>query len=262
MQLEYVPLLSQLRELYRIPRGPRRFEEYIRLMVDRRNEQVVLPLMVMNPMAKDHLAARLDELIDLDADAIAAEAVAEAEERTGGVPGRYRVALNVADDVGGGWTNRWAVEHGFRFGEPLNLPGYDWLIGLLWASEPATRRNVREAILTSVGRTAYVLRNGVARTLSEKLVQEGDVLAWAGCEGPTLDIDDLDYTREVIGPCLDADDMRTAIECLFCDDAARSLGFTPRGLSPMAGLALARHEAWEKLDRSRAGKGGRLASVR
>ena len=40
-----------------------------------------------------------------------------------------------------------------------------------------------------------------------------------------------------------ADDMRTAIECLFGDAAGRTLGFTPRGLSPWAGLALALHDA-------------------
>jgi hypothetical protein len=40
---------------------------------------------------------------------------------------------------------------------------------------------------------------------------------------------------------LDADDTRTCIECLFGDAASRTLGFTPRGLSPWAGLAL--HDA-------------------
>ena len=49
----------------------------------------------------------------------------------------------------------------------------------------------------------------------------------------------LAYTREVIAQFLEADDLRTTVECLFGDVAARSLGFTPRGLSPSAGLALA-----------------------
>ena len=51
------------------------------------------------------------------------------------------------------------------------------------------------------------------------------------------------YTREVLIPYLDADDMRTCIECLFGDAAGRTLGFTPRGLIPWAGLALALHDA-------------------
>ncbi len=55
-------------------------------------------------------------------------------------------------------------------------------------------------------------------------------MAAAGCSGPVLDEDDIAYTREVLAPSLDADDMRTAIECLFGDEAGRTLGFTPRGL--------------------------------
>ena len=58
-----------------------------------------------------------------------------------------------------------------------------------------------------------------------------------------LDEEDLAYTREVLVPYLEADDMRTTIECLFGDAAGRTLGFTPRGLSPWAGLALALHDA-------------------
>jgi len=68
-------------------------------------------------------------------------------------------------------------------------------------------------------------------------------MALAGCSGPTLDPEDIAYTREVLIPCLDADDTRTCIECLFGDAAARTLGLTPRGLSPWAGLALALHDA-------------------
>ncbi len=68
-------------------------------------------------------------------------------------------------------------------------------------------------------------------------------MALAGCSEPTLDAEDIAYTREVLIPYLDAEDMRTCIECLFGDAAARTLGFTPRGLSPWAGLALALHDA-------------------
>ena len=86
-------------------------------------------------------------------------------------------------------------------------------------------------------------RHGPARTLRDMLAQEGHVLRAAGCAGPVLDAEDIAYTREVLAPFLDAGDKRTAIECLFGDEAARSLGFTPRGLSPWAGLALALHDA-------------------
>jgi hypothetical protein len=90
---------------------------------------------------------------------------------------------------------------------------------------------------------AYQQQHGPARTLRDMLVQEGHVLARAGCTRPVLDAEDIAYTREVLAPHLDAEDMRTCIECLFGDAAGRTLGFTPRGLSPWAGLALALHDA-------------------
>jgi hypothetical protein len=115
--------------------------------------------------------------------------------------------------------------------------------GSFWSSEAATERAVREAILTAAHRRAYLHRHGPARTLRDLLAQEGQVMAHGGCSGPTLDAEDIAYTREVLIPYLDAEDMRTCMECLFGDEPGRTLGFTPRGLSPWAGLALALHDA-------------------
>jgi hypothetical protein len=170
------------------------------------------------------------------------------------VPVDCKVALVVCDDFLGGGTNRYEYEFNFRIGPdsirgrcgPSERPRWLkdwWLSGPLWSSEAATERAVREAILMAAHRVAYQHRHGLARNLRDMLAQEGHVMAQAGCGGPTLDADDLDYTREVLVPYLDAADMQTCIVCLFGDEAARSLGFTPRGLSPSAGLALALHDA-------------------
>ena len=99
-----------------------------------------------------------------------------------------------------------------------------------------------EAVLSVVYRAAYVQRNGCAGTLRDMLAQEGHVMKAAGCTGPLLDGEDIGYSREVLASFLDAEDMRTCIECLFGDEPGNTLGFTPRGLSPWAGLALALHD--------------------
>ena len=101
-------------------------------------------------------------------------------------------------------------------------------------------------MLAAVDRTGYVYRHGLARNLRDMLVQEGEVMVMAGCTGPILDADDIAYTREVLVPYLGASDKRTVIECMFGDTAGRTLGFTPRGLSHWAGLALALHDARAK----------------
>ena len=253
MKLEHVPLLVVQRELHNIPRGTGRFRQYLRAMLNHDGTGVELPsLGIVNPMGRDHVTALLDALLALDADGIAARAVGEASVELASEPGDFKVALVVADDVMGRWTNRYDWEFNLRFPRGPTSPTDDrlptwsrhfWITGVLWSSEAPSERAVRQAVLTATYRADYLRRHGSARTLRDMLVQEGCVMARAGCAGPVLDAEDLAYTREVLIPHLGAEDKRTAIECLFGDAAARTLGFTPRGLSPWAGLALALHDA-------------------
>jgi hypothetical protein len=250
VKVSYVPLLPVQQGLQALPRNYARFQQYLRTVMNAdRTGPELTPLLLANPMGKDHVTALLDALIQLGADGIAARSAAEAAADLAAAPGDFEAGLVVVDDLMGGWTNRYAAEYTLRFqsGPPPERPPAwmtrRWVFGALWSSEPATEQAVREAMRSAIYRMAHVQRHGRARTLRDKLAQEGQVMAAAGCTAPTLDVEDLDYTREVLVPYLDADDMRTAIECLFGDAAGATLGFTPHGLSPWAGLALALHDA-------------------
>jgi len=243
-----------------MPQGIERFRKYLRTIWNCYDTEFeLLPLLLANPMGKDHVTTLLDTLLELDADAIAADAAALASSLLADTPGEFKAAVVVADDLMGGWTNRYDYEFTLRFGKghdrvrngppwpaPIQPPKwtkYLWITGVLWTSEAATPRAVREAMLTAAFRFAFVLRHGPARTMRDMLAQEGQVMAMAGCEGPVLDDDEIAYTREVLSPYLEANDMRTCVECLFGDAAGRTLGFTPRGLGPWAGIALALYDA-------------------
>lgn len=253
MNVEYVPLLRTQRDLHDVPRGMERFRQYLRTITNDEGTGLELPsLGIMNPMGREHVSALLDALMALDADGIAARAAAEATVALKELPGDFKLGLVVADDLKGGWTNRYDQEYGLRFGRlsgPLadgRLPKWlkhHWLTGILWSSEPASAKAVREAVLTTLYRLAYVHEHGSARNLREMIDQEGHVMTRAGCTGPKLDDEDIAYTREVLVPFLDVEDKRTVIECMFGDPAGKTLGFTPRGLSHWAGLALALHDA-------------------
>jgi hypothetical protein len=250
VKLEYVPLFQVQRKLQGMPRNYDRFRQYLRTIAAPDGTSLELPsLIAMNPMGKEHVTELLDALLAMDADGIAVRATAEASARLQDTPGDCKITLIIADDLKGGWTNRYANEftHRFQCGGPTGiLPRWlkdFWITGLLWSSEPASEGAVRKAILTAAYRTAFVQQHGAARTLRERLAQEGAVMAMAGCTEPVLDPEDIAYTREVLALFMEAEDMRACIECLFGDDAGRTLGFTPRGLSPWAGLALALHDA-------------------
>jgi hypothetical protein len=245
MRLGFVPLLQIQRDLYRLPRGQERFQAYLKTMVEPDGQTLRLPpLVAMNPMAKDHVPARLDALLALNAEDVAARAAAEAAARLAEVPGEFKLGLVLVDDAQGGWTNRFSVELAWR-NSVREFARDGWLSAILWSSEEPTTQAVSETMSATLFRAGHLVRHGPARTLGELLTQEGRVMAQAGCTAPTLPAAELARTREIITPHLDAfaTDLPTVIPCLFGDAAAESLGYTPLSLPARAGLALALHDA-------------------
>ena len=238
MTLEYVPLLQVQRDLYAMPRDRTRFEAYLATIRDATTGDLALPLSDMNPMGKEHVPALLDQYLTADTDGRAGRAVKASEPGLADVPGSFRQCLVVADDLKGGWTNRYTTEFAHRF-EPRAMLKRGWIVGLLWTSEPAVAKAAVLEALVTVHRTAWIGVHGYARSLRDLLAQEGWAMSRAGCAEPALEQDDLDYTRDVIAPYLDATDRATLVACMFGDTAASVLGYPPHGLSERAGLALA-----------------------
>lgn len=238
MQLKYLPLLQIQRDLYQLPRGFERFQEYLRTLIDTSTGDIKFPLSAMNPMGKEHLLPFLENLLALHADQLGAEAMLAAQAKLFAEAGEYKVCLVVSDDLKGGWTNRYAMEFGYRFQQQAYYKR-GWIATLLWTGEIYSTNMIREEVLMCIHRAAYVQRHGYAHTLGEMLAQEGYVMRHAGATIPRLEPEDLEYTRAVLAPCLTHNDQPTTIASLFGDEAARQLGYPPLGLSPRAGLALA-----------------------
>ncbi len=73
--------------------------------------------------------------------------------------------------------------------------------------------------------------------------QEGWAAAFARVRPPTLDPEELAYTREVIRPHLDSSHFPTAFACLYGDEAAHRAGYPSLGLSLRAGYEAAFEDA-------------------
>ncbi len=243
MKLEYVPLLQLQRDLYDKPRTPARFKEYLDTLTDERGD-MALPLSGVNPMGKGHLPALLDDYLALGGDGIGAEVTAVAEKRLGLMSGAFRTALVLADDLHGGWTNRYATELGYLC-RTKGVQRRGWLVGHLWSSEAATAELVGETLFMGIYRGAYIAEHGYAETLQEILAQESyawHLTAESSAENlmGVLDEEDLDYTTEVLASYLQSDQEPVLIAALFGDVGAHDLGYEPLGLSERAGLKLAR----------------------
>jgi hypothetical protein len=241
LEISLLPTLRVQRELYDLPPGPARFRRYLDLMRGNSND-LVLPLPVFNPMGKKHVSEMLDTLLELDAEGVAKLAIEEAHQRLADVDARFEVALVLADDKGGGWTNRYYTEIENRF-RPGSLLKRGWAVALAWTSEIPTSQSIRRAVLATIYRNVFVLKHGEPRSLRDMMEQEGLAGVFSGETGSDLDADEIEYTREVIRPYLDAADLTVILPALFGDQAARSVGNDPLGLSERAGLALALSDA-------------------
>lgn len=238
MHLTYLPLLQFERDFYTKPRGFDRFWEYIRAMTNAQTGDLELPLVAMNPMGKDHLLPYLERLLEIDADGMGARATADAAAQLAHLPGEYCVATVVSDDLLGGWTNRYVSEFKHRF-ETRAYDRRGWVAPILWSSQEYSAEQVYREVSTAIFRLAYVTQHGYAQTLEEMLRQEGYAMSAAGQCEPTLSADDLEYTREVLKEYRPLHGEPIVIPALYGDAAAHELGYTPLGLSPRAGLALA-----------------------
>jgi hypothetical protein len=245
MDFEYVPLLTVQRDLYRLPRGPERFREYLRTLIDKDANDMRLPLTSMNPMGKDHLPVFLDALLAMDADAAGARAVERTRGALAAEPGSFRACLVVADDLMGGWTNRYTSELALLTDQSA-FRKRGWVTVNLWTSETYSYPRVEGETAACLFRTAYAQRHGYAKTLGDIIGQETDTAArmreavpeWDGSES-FLDEEEAAYTREILAPLSDHEDTPTLIATLFGDEAAKQLGHAPLGLSRRAGLRLA-----------------------
>ena len=244
MRVSYLPVRGTLRELYQQPRDMRRFRNYLACLTGG-TDDIVLPIGVANPMAKEHALRKLDELAALGAETIGAQAAEDAAHRLAPVPGEVEIkaALVLVDDVGGGWTNRYTTEASVRF------PGRGALkrpfaTGLVWTSESPAAEEVRQELLAAIYRVAYQQRRGLPATLEVMLDQEGLAGLFAGAR-PSLTDAALRQARTIVHAHVAKATYPTAFACLYGDEAATQLGYQPLGLPARAGFAVAMADALE-----------------
>jgi hypothetical protein len=241
MALEYTPLLKTQRDIYDVPLGVKRFKAYINTILSSSEDDIELaPLSAMNPMAKDHAKVCLGELLELNADAIAANAVTKFQSKIKTLdPFNIRASLVLCDNAKGGWTNRYLNEFQYFFEfDKASFFKRPWVMIPCWTSDEVLDETIDQTTLAYLYRLAFVLEKGQAKTLEEMLKQEGNVLAFAGVT-QWLNGDELEYTGVVIEKHLESTAKPIQLACLYGDEAAKSVGYEPLGLAHKAGFALA-----------------------
>jgi hypothetical protein len=234
--VELVPFLAKLRNLYTQPRGFTRFQEYLEIL---RNEagEMELPISNINPMAKPHVLQRVEQLIAIDAEAVALKAARESVLRLDDVDDTLRLIVIVGDDAAGGWTNRAFAEFAHRY-ESKHQVQRGWVVVMLWSSEEPAAQAVRAETLATLYRTVDERRHGPVRKLREVMDREGRAMRFAGHRSTYGDAT-LRAIRDTINPHLDSQDAPIIFAALYGDAIAASLGYPPLGVPDRGGYELA-----------------------
>lgn len=112
MTFELLPVIDMMLELYASPRDISRFKEYLSLLQGDTRGNLALPLGGFNPMGKEHVVAKLQELKALNAESVIQQTLSTLNTQLAAIhkDRKIKVALNLSDDIAGGWTNRYTSE--------------------------------------------------------------------------------------------------------------------------------------------------------
>ena len=116
MNFRLVPILDQMEDLYRLPRTGQRFSAYLSMLQGETKDDMIMPIAGYNPMGKDHVLEQLLALKNLGAEKIAATQLDDINAKIRH-SGRHEISvvLNLADDIGGAWTDPYATDYSSKF---------------------------------------------------------------------------------------------------------------------------------------------------
>ena len=227
MNFELLPILDLMLDFYEKPRDFDRFQAYLSLLQGDTKGDLTLPIGGFNPMAKPHVLDKLRELKALEVEKIMTETLAAAFPKQKNAP-VFKVALTLADDAQGGWTNRFTTDFDSKF--KINaLVNRQFCTPVFWTSDDYSTTVIQETTMEYAFRTVY-WHNKKTRpqTLKGHLEQEQFVAKNVAHKSPKPDCD-VPSLRRFYETYADSDDYALIFNFFYGDAASESLGFKTFG---------------------------------
>ena len=239
MKFRLIPILDLIIDFYRKRKNFARFQNYLSLLLNEEKTDVGLPIMLYNPMGKEHILRKLEELKATDAEALAERSIGAVNSKLSGDKSfdkdlTFQVALNLADDAQGGWTNRYSTDYQGKFKSEA-LIKRRFCTPIFWTSQTYGAAAISRETEGYLWRTVYQLKSTRFKTLQDHLLQE----AYVSCQ---LDrhTDPTDLEDEKIGQIYQHNRKTTDYPFIFAflygDAAAREFGYSKNRRVRLYGL--------------------------
>lgn len=230
MKFELLPTIEIMIDLYERPRTIERFQAYLKVLQGNEKGNLAIPISGFNPMAKEHLLDKLRELQRLGAENIIKETLDSLNIKHISVKSdiNFKVALNLSDDLKGGWTNRFTSDYDSKF-KMNGVFSRNFCTPIFWSSESFTKELIRRRTLEYVFRTVYWLTHPKPKTLKAHLEQEVFVARETNHEN-VLSKSDFQALEVFYNNNENTDSYHIIFNFLYGDEASSSLGFPTFGI--------------------------------
>ena len=239
MPFTLLPVLDRMIELYQQPRDINRFKAYLATLTTKDGKDIELPIGVYNPMAREHVLERLQLMKELGAEEQVNAEITAINQHSDAPTDIVRVTIGLADDLGGGWTNRQSTDYQNKF-RTRALLVRNFCTPIFWMSEPVDRSLVASRSREYLYRFMYQQRNGMPKTLADHVRQEADVQS-RNNQQPVIDTEQLATVRALFDTSRQRDDYALIFTFLYGDAAANTFGYPPIGAFDDMGFHAARY---------------------
>lgn len=241
MAFELVPILEYMEDFYKSSPSTKRFDEYLYKLQKGNKDELDLPIMAYNPMAKEHVLHKIQELRSYDAEKIAMEELEKVNsDLNKNLNATIKVVINVADDIKGAWTQKAITDFSSKF-QMGAFVKRNFCAPIFWVSETYSRNIIKARIREHALRTIYWKRKEKPlATLKELVAQESFISSQS-----TYIVSDLYKTRlELVDSFYkynkDESDLSILFNFFYGDEASSLLGYRCYGIKSSEGFSYAR----------------------
>jgi hypothetical protein len=230
MRFVLLPLIDTMLEYYSLPQGFERFKEYISLLTGGSGDDMKLPIGGFNPMGKEHVTEKLIELKNLGAEKHISEILDKmnSDFANDNQAIEFKVSISLADDLEGGWTNRYTTDYQHKFNTSAFIKR-KFITIQFWTSDQLSKDLIEFRTMESVYRLIYQLQFPKQETLEEHIRQEAFVNDKMGSVSG-IEPGDLNHYKAFYLEHKDSTDYPLIFNFLYGDKAAENLGYKPGGI--------------------------------
>ena len=161
-----------MEDFYKLPRTRERFVTYLSLLQGNTKGDMILPISGYNPMAKEHVLLKIQELKNLYAEQIITEQLNKINKQIKGqTDQKIEVVINISDDIGGAWSNFYTTNYSSKF-ELNALVTRSFCTPYFWTSEDYSEALIVQRTQEYAYRTLFWLKNGKPKSLEDFCNQE------------------------------------------------------------------------------------------